>query len=124
VDIVLRLDPDNASNGLRALLAIGYQMSIPERPEAFADASTRQRWREEKQMVVLKLWSDEHRRTPIDIFVYEPFSFAEELARCVLLEISPGVKAPVVALATLLAMKRAVGRPQDLIDIEELERMR
>jgi hypothetical protein len=124
IDIVIRLTPDNARNGLHALLAIGYQMSIPEKPEAFADAPTRERWREEKQMVVLKLWSDEHRRTPIDIFVYEPFSFAEELGRCVLLEISPGVTAPVVALATLLEMKRAVGRPQDLIDIQELERVR
>ena len=32
-------------------------------------------------MIVLKLWSDEHRRTPIDIFVYEPFPFEQELAR-------------------------------------------
>jgi hypothetical protein len=124
VDIVLRLNPENASKGLHALLAIGYRMSIPEEPAAFADAATRERWREEKQMIVLKLWSDEHRRTPIDIFVYEPFSFEEELARCVLLEISPGVKAPVVALATLLQMKRGVARPQDLIDVHELERLR
>ena len=124
VDIVIRLTPENASKGLHALLGIGYQMSIPERPEAFADAPTRERWRAEKQMVVLKLWSDEHRRTPIDIFVYEPFSFIEELARCVHLEISPGVKAPVVSLATLLQMKREVARPQDLIDVHELERLR
>ena len=124
VDIVIRLTPDNAGNSLRALFEIGYQMSIPEKPEAFTDAQTRARWRDEKQMIVLKLWSDAHCRTPIDIFIYEPFSFSEELARCVRLEISPGVRAPVVALAALLEMKRTVGRPQDLIDIAELERMR
>jgi hypothetical protein len=124
VDLVLRLTAENAARGLQTLLAIGYQMSIPEKPEAFADEATRARWREEKQMIVLKLWSDEHRRTPIDIFVYEPFPFSEELARAMRLEISPGVSAPVVALSTLLEMKRAAGRPQDLIDIEELERMR
>ena len=124
VDIVIRLTPENASKGLHALLAIGYRMSIPEKPETFADAPIRERWREEKHMVVLKLWSDDHRRTPVDIFVYEPFSFVEELARCVFLEISPGVKAPVVALATLLQMKREVARPQDLIDVRELERLR
>ena len=124
VDLVLRLGPENADRGLRALLAIGYRLSIPEEPAAFADAAVRARWRDEKGMIVLKLWSDEHPRTPVDLFIHEPFSFPEELARALRLEISPGVWAPVVALPTLLAMKRAVGRPQDLIDIEELERLR
>ena len=124
VDIVIRLTPENASKGLHALLAIGYRMSIPEPPEAFADAAARARWREEKGMIVLKLWSDEHRRTPVDIFVYEPFPFESEFARALRLELSPGVSALVVTLETLLEMKRTAGRPQDLLDITELERMR
>jgi predicted nucleotidyltransferase len=70
-------------------------------------------------MIVLKLWSDEHRRTPVDIFVYEPFVVQAER-----LEVCPGVLAPVVTLETLLKMKREAGRPQDQIDIEELKRMR
>ena len=124
VDLVVRLTPENAAKGLRALLNIGYQMSIPEKPEAFADAAVRERWREEKGMIVLKLWSDEHRRTPVDIFVYEPFSFEAELSRAARLELPSGSWAPVVALDTLLEMKRVAGRPRDLIDIEELERGR
>ncbi len=124
LDLVIRLTPENATKGLHTLLSIGYRMMIPERPEAFADASTRERWREEKGMVVLKLWSDEHRRTPIDIFVYEPFSFEEERALASIREVMPGVSAPVVTLETLLEMKRVAGRPQDLIDIQELQRMR
>ena len=124
VDIVLRLSADHATRGLHALLNIGYQMQIPEKPEAFADAATRERWRQEKNMIVLKLWSDAHRRTPIDVFVYEPFSFEVELPRASRLELAPGLTAPVVALDTLLEMKRAAGRPQDLTDIKELERGR
>lgn len=123
VDLVIGLSPENATKGLHTLFSIGYQMGIPEKPEAFADAQTRERWREEKNMIVLKLWSDEHRRTPIDVFVYEPFPFASELTRATLQELEAGILAPVVALDTLLAMKRAAGRPQDLIDIEELERL-
>jgi hypothetical protein len=73
---------------------------------------------------VLKLWSDEHQRTPVDIFIYEPFDFASEFSRADRLEICPGVQAPVVTLETLLQMKRAAGRPQDLTDIEELQRAR
>ena len=124
VDIVLALDPENATRGLQALLAIGYHLAIPVQPEEFADAATREDWRRDKQMIVLKLWSDEHRRTPVDIFVYEPFDFRAETLRAQAWDICPGVAAPVVSLPTLLAMKRQAGRPQDLIDIEELQRHR
>ncbi len=124
VDIVLALDPANAALGLNTLLAIGYQMAIPAKPEEFADPVIRENWRRTKEMIVLKLWSDEHRRTPVDIFVYEPFVFAEESKVASELEICPGLLAPVVSLPTLLEMKRTASRPQDLIDIAELERMR
>ena len=124
VDIVFGLTPINAALGLNTLLAIGYQMAIPERPEDFANREKRETWRREKEMIVLKLWSDDHRRTPIDIFVYEPFDFIAEMQQCEHLEISPAILAPVVSLTTLLEMKRTAGRPQDLIDIEELLRER
>ncbi len=124
VDIVLALHPPNAAAGLNALLAIGYHMAIPAKPEEFADPAVREDWRKSKQMIVLKLWSDQHRRTPVDIFVYEPFVFADEVRVASALEVCPGVTAPVVSLPTLLLMKRTAARPQDLFDIEELQRMR
>jgi hypothetical protein len=124
VDLVLRLDPANVRRGLKAMLEIGYQMSIPVRPEDFANPEMREDWRRNKGMITLKLWSDQHQRTPVDIFVYEPFDFAEELATATKLEICPGVVAQVVSVETLLKMKRDAGRAQDLIDIEELQRLR
>ena len=124
VDIVLQLEPGNAELGLTTLLSIGYQLAIPVRPEDFAKSHLREQWRQEKQMIVLKLWSDHHQRTPVDIFIYEPFDFAQEALQSELLEISPGVSAPVVSLDTLLEMKRTAGRPQDLLDIKELLRQR
>ncbi len=122
VDIVLQLDPGNVRRGLSALFDIGYQMSIPARPQDFADPETREDWRRSKGMITLKLWSDEHQRTPIDIFVYEPFNFAKEFATAMAVELYPGLFARVVSLETLLKMKRDAGRPQDLLDIEELQR--
>ena|SRR5438270_13578240 len=123
VDLVLQLDPDNVSKGLNALLDIGYQMSIPAKPEDFADPEMRESWHQNKGMITLKLWSDQHQRTPVDIFVYEPFDFAREYATATTLEVSPGVVAPLVSLETLLKMKRDAGRAQDVIDIEELQRL-
>ena len=75
LDLVLRLERDNIIRGINTLLAIGYQLAIPVTAEEFADPETRELWKNEKNMIVLKLWSDIHRRTPIDIFIYEPFEF-------------------------------------------------
>ena len=124
VDIVLALDPSNATLGLQTLLRIGYHLAVPAKPEEFANAETREDWRRNKNMIVLKLWSDEHRRTPVDIFVYEPFDFESEHRLAIKLEVCTGVLAPVVSLATLLEMKRSAARPQDLIDVDELQRAR
>ena len=123
VDLVIGLTPRNIIRGLRALMKIGYQMSIPVTPEDFADRKKRTRWRKSKNMIVLKLWSDNHRRTPVDVFVYEPFDFDEEYAASKHENVMANVRAPVVSLKTLLQMKRAAGRPQDLADIADLKRI-
>lgn len=124
VDLVFRLEPKNTRLGLQALLGIGYQMAIPEPPAAFSDPVRREMWRREKQMIVLKLWSDEHRKTPVDLFVYEPLDFEVEYENAPRVEVAPGLVAPFVSLEGLLKMKREAGRPQDLVDIEELTRAR
>jgi hypothetical protein len=124
VDLVIGLKPQNIICGLRALMKIGYHMSIPVTPEEFADKKKRAHWRKSKNMIVLKLWSDKHRRTPVDVFVYEPFDFAKEYAASGREKVMATVRAPVVSLKTLLKMKRAAGRPQDLADITDLKRIK
>ena len=74
-------------------------------------------------MIVLKLWSDTHRRTPVDVFVYEPFDFRREFKLAFREKVMGRHTAPVVRLKTLLAMKREAGRPRDLADIADLERL-
>jgi hypothetical protein len=121
VDLVIGLDPDNIIRGLRALIGIGYATAIPVSPEEFADPARRATWRRDKNMLVLKLWSDAHRRTPIDVFVYEPFDFARELDAAMWSDFGGATTAPILALDALLAMKREGGRPQDIADIAALE---
>ncbi len=123
VDLVMGLEPTNITRGLHALIGIGYRIGIPITPEDFAIAENRRQWREEKSMIVLKLWSDAHRRTPIDVFVYEPFDFAEELRNARHENVMGDVKAPVISYATLLAMKAEAGRDKDLIDIRALRKL-
>jgi len=123
VDLVIELNEDNILRGLQALFSIGYQMAIPASPAEFANADIRQQWRTERNMIVLKLWSDSHQRTPIDIFVYEPFDFGAEWSKLAHLELTEGLTAPIVSLESLLRMKRDAARPQDLVDIQELTRL-
>jgi hypothetical protein len=124
VDLVFALDPDNIRRGLGALHEIGYRMAIPVTINQFADAANREAWRRDKQMVVLKLWSDDHRRTPIDVFVFEPFDFQRELARAEWMDIGAPHQIPILGLDALITMKLEAGRPQDLADVAALEELR
>lgn len=123
LDLVVQLEPENLRRGLGCLFAVGYKLAIPVGAEDFADPRKRESWRVEKGMLVLKLWSDDHRRTPIDVFVYEPFDFEREFARALLAELAPGLFARIVSREALILMKQEAGRPQDLADIEELRRV-
>lgn len=123
VDLVIGLEKENIIKGLRTLISIGYQPSIPISVEEFANPEIRDAWRKDKGMLVLKMWSDEHKRTPIDIFVYEPFLLAEELKAAKWDWISDDVQAPFVSFKTLLAMKYDAKREKDLLDIAALEKL-
>lgn len=123
LDLVIQLESANLRRGLECLFEIGYRLAIPVSVEDFADASKREAWRVEKGMIVLKLWSDDHRRTPVDVFVYEPFDFSEEFEKACLSELQPGIFARIVSLEALIEMKLVAGRPHDLMDIEELRRV-
>lgn len=120
IDLVIQLTLDNVVRGWRALESIGYRARVPVTAEQFADASQREAWRREKMMLVLQFWSDEHRRTPLDVFVYEPFDFDQEYREAHRREVAAGIEVPVIRLAALLEMKRAAARGQDLVDIEKL----
>lgn len=122
IDLVLELKQENCSRALNALLDLGYQPAIPEPAESFLSSEKRDFWHREKNMIVFKLWSDRHRRTPIDIFIFEPFPFEEEYERCLNVDVAEGVSARIVSLETLLTMKRDANRPQDIQDLCELER--
>ncbi|MGH7593285.1 MAG: hypothetical protein ACRELE_05475 [Gemmatimonadales bacterium] len=73
-------------------------------------------------MAVLAFDSDQHRETPVDLFVTVPFDFDDEYRQATVVEIAPGVPIRIVRLAVLLAMKRTAGRPQDLAEMAELRR--
>jgi hypothetical protein len=120
LDMVVRLDPESVRNAFAALATLGYRPRVPVTAGGFADPAQRARWIEEKGMTVLNFHSDVHRDTPVDLFVSEPFDFAEEYRFALTEEIAPGAPMRILRLRTLLRLKHSAGRPQDLADIAEL----
>lgn len=123
VDLVVELAPDNIKSAFAALNSIGYRPTVPVTADQFADGAVRESWIRDKGMQVLQFWSDEHRETPVDVFVRELFSFEEEYGRALVKPLYGTIPVRFVSIPALIRMKEAAGRPEDKIDIEYL-RMR
>ena len=120
IDLVIQLDSQNLSCAISALEGLGYRPLAPVQFKQFSDPQKREEWIAEKGLTVFGLVSSQHPQAPIDVFVTEPFNFEEEYEGALCDEFAPGVEIRFVSLDTLIAMKRKVGRPKDLDDIENL----
>ena len=120
VDLVVRLDAATIESSFRALASIGYRPRVPVTAADFSSADRRAQLILEKGLTVVGFHSDRHPETPVDIFAAEPFDFAAKYHRALVEEVAPGVSVHIVSLDTLLQLKRAAGRPQDLADIAAL----
>jgi hypothetical protein len=123
IDLVLALDSKNIAVSMEALDRLGFRPKIPVTAVDFAERQLRESWIREKGMLVLQLWSDLHRETPIDIFVKEPFPFDSEYARSVHFEVATDLWVPTLSLDRLIEMKMASGRPRDLEDVRQLKKL-
>jgi predicted nucleotidyltransferase len=74
-----------------------------------------------KKMTVLQMWSDQHRETPVDIFVTEPFDFEVEHKAALVEPLSPGLPVRFVSLKALIKLKTKANRAEDRIDIKNLK---
>lgn len=120
VDLVIQLRPKAIHAAFSALAALGYSPRVPITADGFADPIQRAQWISDKGMTVLSFCSDQHRDTPVDVFVKEPFDFDSEYDMALVEEIAPGVFVRIVRLECLLRLKELAGRPQDLADVAGL----
>jgi hypothetical protein len=119
-DLVVQLTPENSKALFAALATLGYRPIVPITSAQFGDAELRETMIREKNMKVLQFFSDAHRETPVDVFVFEPFPFDAEFARAMVKPLTDSLEVRFVSLNTLIEMKEAVGRTQDRVDVENL----
>ncbi len=123
VDLVVQLVPEIIEAAFKALSGLGYRPMVPITSTQFADRELRASWVRDKGMQVLQFWSDQHRETPVDVFVTEPFPFDQEYQNALVKPLYGNIPVRFVSIPTLIHMKQAAARPQDMIDIDHL-RMR
>ncbi len=77
-DFVIQLAPGNIIPAFAAFTTLGYRPMVPVTAEQFADPEQRRQWIADKHMMVLNFQSDQHRETPVDVFITEPYDFDTE----------------------------------------------
>jgi hypothetical protein len=120
LDVILDLETENVRRATKVLAVLGYCPRAPVPIEQFADPTARAEWVREKGMTVFSLFSAQHPRTEVDLFVRPPLDFDRAYAAAMKWDVAPNVSATFVSLPDLLSLKRQAGRPRDLDDIERL----
>ena len=119
LDIVPSLDPDSWAAAVDLLWALGARPRIPEPLERIRDVEQVKRWQAEKGMLALIFRSTDG-STEVDLLVSESsrIDSLQERSTPVTVE---GRTFFVASIDDLIEMKRRAGRPQDLLDIVQLE---
>lgn len=119
LDVVPNLAPDSWSATVDLLWSLGVRPRIPEPLERIRDAEQVRRWQNEKGMLALNF------RTPdgsaeVELLVSESSRF-DALRKSADTVTVAGRTFFVASIDDLIAMKRKAGRPQDLLDIAQLQ---
>lgn len=122
IDLVPQLDSHAWPRLVQIIWDLGGRPRIPESLEAIQDLKKVKDWVASKNMLALSFRSSDG-LTEIDLLVGEADNF-EVLKKNSREVETAGCVFRVVGLDDLLAMKKKAGRPQDLLDIEELERIK
>ncbi len=123
LDLVVDLAEEQARAAIDALTGLGLKPRVPVDPRLFADRSTRESWQRERGMTVFTMLDPGNPMLVVDLFTQVPADYEELWDRATDVQLET-TSVKVVSLDDLITMKRAVGRPRDLLDVSELERIR
>ena len=99
--------------------SLGARPRIPESLERIRDVEQVRRWRRDQGMLALNFRTPDG-STEVDLLVSESDQFASLRERAVKVTIDQRTFF-VASIDDLIAMKRHAGRPQDLLDIAQLQ---
>ena len=104
------------------LAAMGLRCRLPIKLADLADEGLRLSYRDERNLIAVTYTDPADPLREVDILVSPPIAADALVARAIRLTLGD-ISVPVIAIEDLIAIKRASGRPQDLADVEHLERI-
>ncbi len=122
LDVVTSLAPESWHAAVDLLWALGARPRIPESLERIRDVEQVRQWRREKGMLALTFRTPDG-STEVDLLVGESDGFEGLRQRAVTVTLAERTF-HVASIDDLIAMKQHAGRPQDLLDIAQLQDIR
>lgn len=119
LDVVPSLAPDSWAAAVDLLWSLGARPRIPEPLERIRDVEQVRRWQKEKGMLALNFRTPEG-NTEVDMLVSESHQFEGLRQRAIRITVASRTFF-VASIDDLIAMKKQAGRPQDLLDIAQLQ---
>jgi hypothetical protein len=123
VDVVLAMSPENIERFIGHAKSAGLRPVMPVPLEALAQPELLEQWRREKGMLAFGLHGAEAQATVLDVLVASGIPYADLRRDAAMVDMGP-YRIPVASIDHLIAMKTGSGRSKDLIDIEELKKLR
>lgn len=123
IDITVAMHPDN----LAALIAMAQELELspvlPVPIESLKDLDLLKQWHQERNLEAFALRTKEIAGVTLDILLFPPVDFATMHSCAVHFNVG-NVDIPVASIDDLIALKKAVGRPIDLSDIQHLQTLK
>jgi len=123
LDLMIDLAPAEAKRAINTLLRCGLRPRVPVDAFDFARPECRETWITEKNMLVFQMIDEQDLRRNVDLFVSNPIEFDVVWNGSSTVKVD-GVNIRVASIDHLIALKEQSARPQDLIDIEQLRRLK
>lgn len=120
IDLIVELSKSNLEKLFDTLYDLDYRPKVPVSKEDFIDEKKRMEWIKDKGMIVFSFFHLKDHLKLIDIFVTEPIKFSEISKKIEKIKIN-GLTISTVSLRHLRKLKLLASRPQDLIDLRNLE---
>jgi len=123
IDIIISMDRENIIKINEALKELNYVPRLPVNPNDLADKNKLKEWIDEKNLKAFSFYHRTESFKVIDIVIVQPLDFNEAFKRKTIKKVG-SIEVYLASIDDLIAMKKQVGRAQDLSDITLLERVK
>jgi hypothetical protein len=123
VDITVAMHPANLVALIETAQELNLTPVLPVPLETLSNIELLRDWQAQRRLEAFALRTPELAGVTIDVLLFPPVDFTGMMKRAVEFDVA-GTTIKVVSIDDLIALKRAVGRPIDLSDIEHLQRVK